>query len=74
MNVENASSIAMGDDADERRKNAMERELEEDWARVKVRLGTNNPDVVALARNSYWLGVTAGVRVTAKAMQGGYLR
>jgi len=70
MHVENAPSIAR-DDA-EHRRNAMERDLERGWDRVRDCLGTIEPNVLEIARNSFWLGVKTGVTVTTKALNGAY--
>jgi len=70
MHAENAPSVASGDV--EHRRNAMERDLERGWDRVRDCLGAIEPNVLEIARNSFWLGVKTGVTVTTKALNGAY--
>jgi hypothetical protein len=72
MNVDSEPSVAT-DDGD-RRKATMERELQEDWDHVRACLGVEpDPDILAVAHNSFWLGVKTGVTVTTKAINGAFL-
>jgi hypothetical protein len=71
MNADIAPDLAM-DDVAERRKAAMERDLERDWDSVRACLGELEPGIVEVARNSFWLGVKTGVCVTTKAVNGAY--
>lgn len=71
MNADSAADLAT-DDGAERRKAAMERDLERDWEGVRACLGEIDQGTIEIARNSFWLGVKTGVCVTTKAVNGAY--
>lgn len=53
-------------------KDAMERELNESWARVANAMTAAEPDMLAMMQKAYWYGVTTGVAVFNKAIDGAY--
>lgn len=51
---------------------AMERELEENWDRIHQAIGPLDDGVIDLVSRAYWFGVTTGVAVFSKAIDGDY--
>lgn len=56
----------------EARKAAMERDLERNWQQVVRALTGAEPDTLNLMHKAYWYGVTTGVAVFSRAIDGEY--
>lgn len=63
-------AVAATDDA-AGRKHAMARDLEDSWLRFTEAVSLE-PETLKLMQKAYWYGVTTGVAVFCKAMDGAY--